>query len=107
VSRKRLLDSFALLAYLNKETNFERVKQILANVQKSGDSVLMNEINIGETYCILFRKRGTQQAEYFLDTIPPGLPITPVSNNFQSVSGFDTGWRNPKKMEQVRFVWSC
>jgi len=42
-----------LLAYLNKEANFERVKQILAVAQKSGDFVLMNEINIGETYYIL------------------------------------------------------
>lgn len=85
MNRKRLLDSFALLAYLNKEANFERVKQILAVAQKSGDFVLMNEINIGETYYILFRKRGAQQAEYFLDTILPGLPITLVSNNFESV----------------------
>jgi ribonuclease VapC len=85
VKRKRLLDSFALLAYLNKEANFERVKQILVNAQNSGDFVLMNEVNIGETYYILFRKRGTQQAEYFLDTILPGLPIAPVSNNFESV----------------------
>jgi predicted nucleic acid-binding protein len=85
VKRKRLLDSFALLAYLNKEANFERVKQILLVAQKSGGFVLMNEINVGETYYILFRKRGAQQAEYFLDTILPGLPITLVSNNFQSV----------------------
>jgi predicted nucleic acid-binding protein len=85
VNRKRLLDSFALLAYLNKEANFERVKQILAKTQKSGAFVLMNEINIGETYYILFRKRGGQQAEYFLDTILPGIPITPVPNDFDSV----------------------
>ena len=41
MNRKRLLDSFALLAYLNKEANFERVKGILAVAQKSGDFVLM------------------------------------------------------------------
>lgn len=83
--RKRLLDSFALLAYLNKESNFERVKQILAQAQKSGVFVLMNEINIGETYYILFRKRGPKKAESFTDTILPGLPITPVHNTFESV----------------------
>ncbi|MBW2406115.1 MAG: type II toxin-antitoxin system VapC family toxin [Deltaproteobacteria bacterium] len=85
MKRKKLLDSFALLAYLNKETNFERVKQILAKAQKSGDFVLMNEINIGETYYILFRKRGAQQAEFFIDTILPGLPIAPVPNTFESI----------------------
>lgn len=85
MNRKRLLDSFALLAYLNKEANFEKVKQILAQAQKSDAFVLMNEINIGETYYILFRKRGRKQAEYFIDTILPGLPIAPVSNTFESV----------------------
>jgi len=85
VNRKRLLDSFALLAYLNKEANFERVKLILSQAQKSGAFVLMNEINIGETYYILFRKRGAKQAEFFIDTILPGLPIAPVSNTFESV----------------------
>lgn len=87
MNQKRLLDSFALLAYLNKEANFEKVKQILAQAQQSDAFVLMNEINIGETYYILSRKRGVQQAEYFLDTILPGLPITPVANDFESVLG--------------------
>ena len=85
MNRKRLLDSFALLAYLNKEANFERVKQILAQAQKSGTFVLMNEINIGETYYILSRKIGAQQAEFFIDTILPGLPIASVSTTFESV----------------------
>ena len=74
-----------MLAYLNKEANFERVKQILGQAQKSGAFVLMNEINIGETYYVLFRKRGAKQAEFFIDTILPGLPITPVFNTFESV----------------------
>ena len=84
MKRKKLLDSFALLAYLNKETNFERVKQSLAKAQKSGDFVLMNEINIGETYYILFSKRGAQP-EFFIDTILPGLPIARVPNTFESI----------------------
>lgn len=85
MKKKRLLDSFALLAYLNKETGFEKVFGILSNAQASGISVLMNEINVGETYYILFRKCGSEQAEYFLDTILAGLPIAIVSNDFSSV----------------------
>lgn len=45
----------------------------------------MNEINIGETYYILFRKRGLEKAEYFLDTILVALPIVMVQNDFQDV----------------------
>ncbi len=50
---KRLLDSYALLAYLNKEDGFEKVRDVLANAQKSSLPVLMNELNVGETYYIL------------------------------------------------------
>lgn len=85
MNRKKLLDSFALLVYLNKEPGFEKVKDALAKAQEMGNSVLMNEINIGETYYILFRKRGPEKAEYFLDTVLPGLPIVTVPNNFENV----------------------
>ena len=85
MNRKKLLDSFALLAYLNKEPAFEKVKYALAQAQESGNSVLMNEINVGETYYILFRKRGVEKADYFLDTVLAGLPIVTVPNNFEHV----------------------
>jgi predicted nucleic acid-binding protein len=85
VKRKKLLDSYALLAYLNKEDGFEKVRNVLANAQKSNLPVLMNELNVGETYYILYRKRGHEQAEYFLDTILAGLPISMISNDFNAV----------------------
>ena len=45
----------------------------------------MNEINVGETYYIIFRKRGVEKADYFLDTVLAGLPIVTVANNFEHV----------------------
>ena len=85
MKRKRLLDSYALLAYLNKEDGFEKVRNVLANAQKSSLPVLMNELNVGETYYILYRNRGHEQAEYFLDTVLAGLPISMISNDFNAV----------------------
>ena len=85
MNRKRLLDSFALLAYLNQENGFAIIKSVLAKAQKSGIFLVMNEINIGESYYILFRKRGRGKADYFLENILPGLPITSVSNDLQQV----------------------
>ena len=85
MKRKRLLDSYALLAYLNEEDGFEKVRNVLANAQKSSIPVLMNELNVGETYYILYRKRGHEQAEYFLDTVLAGLPISMISNDFDAV----------------------
>ena len=85
MKRKKLLDSYALLAYLNKEAGFEKVRSVLADAQKSGLPVLMNELNVGETYYILHRKRGHEQAEYFIDTVLAGLPISMISNDFAAV----------------------
>jgi uncharacterized protein len=85
VKRKRLLDSYALLAYLNKEDGFEKVRDVLASAQNSSLPVLMNELNAGEAYYILYRKRGHEQAEYFLDTVLAGLPISLISNDFNAV----------------------
>jgi ribonuclease VapC len=85
VKKKRLLDSYALLAYLNKEDGYEKVRTVLANAQQSSLPVLMNELNVGETYYILYRKRGHEQAEYFLDTVLAGLPVSMISNDFNAV----------------------
>jgi ribonuclease VapC len=85
MKRKRLLDSYALLAYLNKETCFEAVRDALSNAQKSSFPVLMNELNVGETYYIIYRNRGPEQAEYFLGPVLAGLPISVISNDFDSV----------------------
>jgi ribonuclease VapC len=79
------LDSYALLAYLNKENGFEKVRKVLADAQVSSIPVLMNELNIGETYYILYRKRSPEQAVYFLDTVLAGLPISMISNDFDAV----------------------
>ena len=85
MKKKRLLDSYALLAYLNRERGFDKVRDFLANAVNSGVSILMNEINVGETYYILSRKRGPEQDEYFLETVLPNLPVAMVSNDFDSV----------------------
>ena len=85
MNRKRLLDSFALLAYLNRETGHLMVKETLRKAQGAGESILMNEINIGETYYILHRNKGQEGAEYFLETILPGLTIRSLDNDFELV----------------------
>ena len=82
MTKKRLLDSFALLAYLKGERGHEKIKALFS----SGDDILlMNDINLGETYYILARERGMEQAEYFINVIFPSLPITHVENSLTEV----------------------
>ncbi len=82
MKKKRLLDSFALLAYLKEEDSHEKVKKLLSADETP---LYMNDINIGETFYILARQRGLEKAEYFLNVILPTLPITTLGNNLQEV----------------------
>jgi ribonuclease VapC len=82
VKKKVGLDSFALLAYLGKESGFEKVKQLLAD---EDTHLLMNDINVGEVYYIIARERGFMQADNFVDVILPSLPISLVGNSLQEV----------------------
>jgi predicted nucleic acid-binding protein len=81
VKPRKVLDSFALLAYLQGEKGQAAVRETLS----SGRRVLMNEINVGEVYYILARARGRAQADFFLHTILPQLPITVVTNDLETV----------------------
>ena len=82
MNRKRVLDSYALLAYLKKEDKYERIKGLLS----SKDTILfMNEINLGECFYILARERTMDNAEYFVHSVLPNLPIKKISNTFQDI----------------------
>lgn len=84
MKRKILLDSYALLAYLKKENNYRKVLESL-NSPPDDCSVIMNEINAGESYYIIARERGIKQADYFIETILPNLPIDIISNSFNQI----------------------
>ena len=82
--KRSLLDSFALLAFLNKERGFEKVKSLLRAAEATGEPLLMNEINIGEVYYITAKDRSMEQAEEFLHRLET-LPIQPIANSFADV----------------------
>lgn len=79
---KKVLDAFALLAYLEGDNGHLRVKEMLGS---SGLDLLMNAVNAGEAFYILARARGLREADYFLNVILPSLPITVVDNSFEQV----------------------
>lgn len=70
-----VLDSFALLAYLQKEPGGERVNELLEKAQKKQAVVLLSEISLGEVYYILIRALGLEEANVTLAHIL-ALPIT-------------------------------
>jgi len=82
MKKKKVLDSFALLAYLKMEGKYEKVKDLMASEETL---LVINEINVGETFYILARERGIERADYFVNTILPSLPIETVPNTLKDV----------------------
>ena len=83
MKKKRLIDSYAMMAYLKKEDGYKRVVELLS-APKDG-SLIMNEINVGESYFVIARERGTKEADYFVETILPNLPIRLIANSFDDI----------------------
>ena len=82
MKKKSLIDSFALLVYLKQESNYQKVEDLLSSKETQ---LLMNDINIGETFYILARERGLDRADYFINAILPNLPIAKIGNTFSEV----------------------
>jgi len=69
-----LLDSFALLAYLDGEAGKARVQELLALAASGKCQVLMSLINLGEVLYIVERERGLTSAQSVLALVE-SLPI--------------------------------
>lgn len=77
-----VLDSFALLAFLQKESGSARVNEILEGARKKENRVFFSELSLGEVYYILIRAFGAEEARVALAHIIV-LPmfITPVGRD--------------------------
>jgi ribonuclease VapC len=69
-----LLDSFALLAYLNDEAGCTRVQEILALADNRKCRVVMCLVNLGEVLYITERERGLAMAQSVL-ALAESLPL--------------------------------
>jgi predicted nucleic acid-binding protein len=69
-----LLDSFALLAYLNDEAGCTRVQEILALAEVRKCRVVMCLVNLGEVLYITERERGLAMAQIVL-ALAESLPL--------------------------------
>jgi len=81
VKKPRVLDSFALIVFLNRESGFEKVRALLRDAKASDEPLLMNEINIGEVYYLTAKERSLAMADEFLHRLET-LPIRACSNTF-------------------------
>ena len=75
MSAKFLLDSWAILAYLKKESPAdERVLELLEEARENKVKLFLSVINLGEIFYIVGRAKGEESAQYILEEIKR-LPI--------------------------------
>ena len=75
-----VLDSFALLAYLEAEEGMPRVRQVLNDASAGRCTVHLSLINLGEIAYIVERERGLAQAQEMLCLIDQlSIEILPAS----------------------------
>ena len=84
MKRKSLLDSYAILAYLKQEPNFEIVKDLLQSSGKGRESILMNQINAGEVYYQVARQDLSEDMDRFWNQFLQ-LPIIFIENDFDLI----------------------
>lgn len=79
-----VLDTFAMLAYLQGESNGVRVHEILQSVQSGHQNIYMSLINVGEVLYITERKQGIRKAQEVLSSIRQ-LPIKLLPADEQAI----------------------
>ncbi len=86
MNRKRVLDSYAILAFLKQEPHFETVRDLLKKSSKGHEALLMNQINAGEVYYQIAKQDFTGDMDRFWNQFLQ-LPVLFVVNDFDLVLG--------------------
>ena len=70
----KILDASALVAYLWKQSGYEKVQDFLTKATGGEKRLLMTTVNLGEVYYLLLRDHGSEDADKILKVIET-LPI--------------------------------
>ena len=73
--KSKVLDSFALLAFINKEGEAARVSKEFMKADEGNVSLFMSAINAGEVYYILSKRKSQPDANKWRDEMMFALPI--------------------------------
>lgn len=64
-----VLDSFAILTYLQEEPGWQKVSTLLLDAAKNKNTIFLNYINLGEIYYIIYREYGAVKADQAINLI--------------------------------------
>jgi len=70
---KKILDSHALMIFLEKEPGFEKIESLFIDATQKDNNLLMTTVNYGEVYYIVLRECGQKklnEIKRIIDTLP-------------------------------------
>jgi predicted nucleic acid-binding protein len=76
----KILDTYSLLVFLEKDVGFEKVKSLLVEATGKGNALLLSSISFGEICNIVSRECGQEKANE-IENIIKTLPIRIVDIN--------------------------
>jgi len=71
---KKILDAYALIAFLEKEPGFEKIQSLFVEAVEKDNNLFMTSVNYGEVYYIVLRECGQEKANE-IERIIQGLPL--------------------------------
>ena len=78
----RVLDTYGLLVFLEREPGFEKVKSLFVTALEEDSDLLMTSVNFGEVYYIVLREFGEKKVNE-VEKIIRTLPIEIVDVDIQ------------------------
>ncbi|MCB4791622.1 MAG: type II toxin-antitoxin system VapC family toxin [Elusimicrobia bacterium] len=78
----KVLDSHALMVFLEKEPGYEKMQQIFVQAAEKDNHLLMTSVNFGEIYYIVLRECGKEKTEE-VEKVIASLPIHIVDVNIE------------------------
>ena len=90
-----VLDSWAIMAYLQDEPSGEKIADMIADAKEDGRHLLMSVINIGEVWYSLARRRSTADADQALrwigdlgiEIVDADIELTRIAASFKAKGG--------------------
>lgn len=65
----RILDAYAIMAFLEDEPGADAVCQIIQSAFEKGDSLMMTVVNLGEVWYAIARSNSPEVADRYVDEI--------------------------------------
>ncbi len=90
-----VLDSWAIIAYLQDEPAAEKIADMIADAKEDGRLLLMSVVNVGEVWYSLARRRSTADADQALrwiseigiELIDADMELTRIAARFKAKGG--------------------